>query len=154
VDFSFKLELVSDPELLCVVRGAVQQLAAIVGFTEEDCRAITLAVDEVLTNVIRHSYGNRHDQPIEILCRRLPLDSGIEFLVVDRGRSADPDKLKGRNLDDVRPGGLGMHLIAQIMDTVHYEPLPDRNQFRLIKYRKSPHPVGAESSPESSGRGG
>ena len=140
-----KIEIASHPQLLCVVRGTIQQLAAVVGFSEEDCRAITLAVDEALTNVIRHAYGDRHDQRIEILCSCLPKDAGIEFLVVDRGRSADPAELKGRNLEDVRPGGLGVHLIAQIMDAVHYEPSPECNRLRLIKYLKEPRPVGAEN---------
>jgi anti-sigma regulatory factor (Ser/Thr protein kinase) len=147
LDVCFKLELASHPQLLSVVRGAVQQLAAVVGFSEEDSRAITLAVDEALTNVIRHAYDNRHDQKIELHCARLPEDSGIEFLLVDHGRSADPAALKSRDLDDLRPGGLGMHLIAQIMDTVQYEPLPDRNQLRLVKYRKSPPAGAGECSP-------
>ena len=145
MDACLKIEIASHPQLLCVVRGTIQQLAAVVGFPEEDCRAITLAVDEALTNVIRHAYGDRHDQKIEIFCSCLPMDSGIEFLVVDRGRPADPARLRGRDLDDVRPGGLGIHLIAQIMDTVHYEPSPECNRLRLIKYLKKPRPVGAES---------
>ena len=144
MDACLKIEIASHPQLLCVVRGTVQQLAAVVGFPEEDCRAITLAVDEALTNVIRHAYGGRNDQKIQILCSCLPGDSGIEFVVVDHGTSADPAQLKGRDLDDVRPGGLGVHLIAQIMDTVHYEPSPESNRLRLVKYLKHPRPAGAE----------
>ena len=145
MDVCLKIEIASDPQLLCVVRGTVQQLAAVFGFPEEACRAITLAVDEALTNVIRHAYGDRHDQKIEIICSCLPKDSGLEFVIVDRGKSADPAQLKSRNLDDVRPGGLGVHLIPQIMDKVHYEPSPECNRLRMIKYLKDPRPVGAKS---------
>lgn len=144
MDACLKIEISSHPQLLCVVRGTIQQLAAVVGFPDEDCRAITLAVDEALTNVIRHAYGGRHDQKIEIHCSCLPLDAGIEFVVVDHGKSADPAQLKSRDLSDVRPGGLGVHLIAQIMDTVHYEPSPECNRLRLTKYLKNPRPVRAE----------
>jgi anti-sigma regulatory factor (Ser/Thr protein kinase) len=143
LDACFKLELESNPELLCVVRGAVQQLAAVTGFNDDDCRVIVLAVDEALTNVIRHAYANRHDQKIEIRCCLLDQDAGIEFVVTDYGAPGDPEKMKSRDLDDVRPGGLGLHLIAQIMDTVQYEALPatagrpGTNRLRLVKYRKT-----------------
>lgn len=144
--FSLKLELPSHPQVLSIVRSAVQQFAVVVGFNEEECRSIILAVDEALANIIRHAYDNRYDQTIELTCRRLgpdlgpnsgtPLNDvrdGLEFLFVDHGRSAAPEQMKGRDLDDVRPGGLGIHLISQIMDQVSYEPREDCNQLRLIK---------------------
>src|SRR4029077_16162871 len=45
-----KLELASDPAMLCVVRNALAQLAETLGFSEAECRAIVLAVDEAMTN--------------------------------------------------------------------------------------------------------
>jgi anti-sigma regulatory factor (Ser/Thr protein kinase) len=128
---SLKLEVPSDPQLLSVVRSAVQQIAAVMGFADRDCRLITLAVDEALANIIRHAYGNRHDRPVEVHCRCR--GSRLEFVLVDRGKSVKPEKLRGRELDDVRPGGLGVHLIAQIMDSVTYKPLRGRNELRLVK---------------------
>jgi anti-sigma regulatory factor (Ser/Thr protein kinase) len=128
---ALKLEVPSDPQLLSVVRSAVQQIAAVMGFADRDCRLITLAVDEAMANIIRHAYGNRHDRPVEVRCRCR--DSRIEFVLVDRGKSVKPEKLRGRDLDDVRPGGLGIHLIAQIMDSVTYKPLRGRNELRLVK---------------------
>ena len=146
--FSLKLELPSHPQVLCVVRSAVQQLAIVAGFPEEDSRSITLAVDEALTNIIRHAYENRHDQEIELTCRLLPADApgqdseGLEFVLMDHGRPVDPAELHGRPLGEVRPGGLGTHFIAQIMDQVHYEPLPGCNQLRLVKYLNKKNVTG------------
>lgn len=140
MSFSIRLALPSHPRILSVVRSTVQQLAAVTGFSEDECRGIVLAVDEALANVIRHAYQNRHDEEIEITCRRLrgeggPADApdGLEFVLVDRGSPADPAALKGRELEDVRPGGLGLHFIREIMDEVIYDALPDRNQWRLVK---------------------
>jgi anti-sigma regulatory factor (Ser/Thr protein kinase) len=146
--FSLKLELPSHPQVLSVVRSAVQEFATVVGFNGEECRSIILAVDEALTNIIRHAYDNRYDQTIELTCRRLGPDlgtnpgtldqvqDGLEFVFVDHGRPAAPEQMKGRDLDDVRPGGLGIHLMSQIMDQVSYEPRPECNQLRLIKLLK------------------
>ena len=51
-----RLELPSDPNLLCAVRGAVERLTESFGFSPADCRSVIRAVDEALTNIIRHSY--------------------------------------------------------------------------------------------------
>jgi anti-sigma regulatory factor (Ser/Thr protein kinase) len=134
VNFALKLEVPSDPELLSVVRSAVKQLAQVTGFTDEECRSITVAVDEAMTNIIRHAYENRHDQSIQLVCQRD--DHGLEFILTDSGRPVDPEKLHGRPLHEVRPGGLGMHIIRQVMDQVQYERLPGGNRLRLIKYLK------------------
>jgi anti-sigma regulatory factor (Ser/Thr protein kinase) len=129
---SLKLEVPSDPRILCVVRSAVERFASLAGFGEEDCRSITLALDETMTNIIRHAYGGRHDQAIELHCRGN--EERIEFVLLDHGQSVPPEKIRGRPLEDVRPGGLGTHIIAQIMDQVSYEPLPVGNQWKLVKH--------------------
>ena len=138
--FVLKLEVPSDPRVLSIVRSTVHQLACVAGFPEEQCRSITLAVDEALSNIIRHAYQNRRDQAIQLTCQCD--NDGLEFLLVDHGQSVDPGMLRGRPLDEVRPGGLGTHLIAQIMDRVQYEPLPDRNQLRLVKHLSKKSPAG------------
>lgn len=38
------------------------------GLPNEECREVTIAVDEALANIIRHEYRNRHDQEIEFEC--------------------------------------------------------------------------------------
>ncbi len=135
-----KLELPSDPALLCVVRGAVQQLATVVGLPEGQCRSVILAVDEALANIICHAYQGRRGQPIELSCRLLGPDAAgrhrnrLEFLLVDQGRGVNPEELKGRPLDELRPGGLGTHFIREIMDEVQYQRTGNRNQLRLVKY--------------------
>src|SRR5690242_9354359 len=59
-----KMELRSNPELLCVVRNALSELTTKLGFPEPDCRAVVLAVDEALTNIIRHAYSGDAERPI------------------------------------------------------------------------------------------
>lgn len=135
-----KLELTSDPNLLCAVRGAVERLNESFGFSAEDSRAIIRAVDEALTNIIRHAYSGSPDQPIGVYVRALRPDgsgaspTGIEILLCDHGPEVDPEKLCGRALDDVKPGGLGLHLIQQSMDVVEYERAEGTNRLRLVKY--------------------
>ena len=135
-----RLELTSNPEILAVVRSAVASLAASLGFPESDCRALTRAVDEALANVIRHAYGNRPGQPIELLCRRITERAGekrgpaLEMVLLDRGTSCTGKKFCGRPLDEIRPGGLGMHFIQNGADVVEYSRHLRKNRLRLVKF--------------------
>jgi len=135
-----KLELTSDPGLLGGVREEVERLAGSFGFSEPDCRAVTRAVDEALANIIRHSYGGKEDQPIEVLFRALEQQAnsdagaGLEILLCDRGPAINPKQMRPRALEDVRPGGLGLHFIRQGMDVVEYNRVNEGNRLRMVKY--------------------
>jgi serine/threonine-protein kinase RsbW len=139
-DLLLRLQLNSNPEILCVVRSAVSQLSEELGFSAEECRAVTRAVDEALTNVIRHAYNGKRGRPIELSCRRIhdPADGGpreaLEILLEDHGVAADPKKMRSRPLDDIRPGGLGIHFIQQSVDLMEYKRIASTNRLRLLKY--------------------
>jgi anti-sigma regulatory factor (Ser/Thr protein kinase) len=135
-----RLELPSNPEILPVVRSAVMCLTEELGFPAAECRALTRAVDEALANIICHAYGRRPGQPIELSCRRMQdraggrQRAGLEIVLVDRGAAADRKKMCGRSLDDVRPGGLGLHFIQDGVDVMQYTSKAHRNRLRLVKY--------------------
>jgi anti-sigma regulatory factor (Ser/Thr protein kinase) len=128
----FGIRMASNPRLLSVVRSAVSDLAAVSGFKDDQCRAIALAVDEALCNVIRHAYKNRCDQEIELSCQAH--SDCLEFTFFDRGEPADLSRVCAQPLDDVSLSGRGTHLIRQIMDEVRYERMADGNRLRLKKY--------------------
>ena len=134
-----KMELRSNPETLCVVRNTLGELTQSLGFPEAECRAVVLAVDEALTNIIRHAYQGRTEQPIEATFRRIQVARdglqrlALEIVLEDHGMSVDREKLCGRKLEEVRPGGLGLHFIRESMDTVEFRRKWGRNQLRMVK---------------------
>jgi anti-sigma regulatory factor (Ser/Thr protein kinase) len=132
VDACLKLVVSSDPRLLRVVRGAVEQFALALALSESESCEVTLAVHEAVTNIIRHAYGDRHGQRVELTC--CAQDNTLEFILADQGQPADPAQFCARPLGEAKPGGLGTHIIAQVMDVVDYQRLPQRNQLRLVKY--------------------
>ena len=141
-----KLELQSNPEMLCVVRHALGQLAETLGFSSAECRAVVLAVDEALTNIIKHAYGGEAGRPIRASFWRIEVPQNgkqkkaLEIILEDRGKKIDRAKLCGRSLEDVRPGGLGMHFINECMDVVEFRRKLGKNQLRLIKVLDGPNP--------------
>ncbi|HEV7969070.1 MAG TPA: ATP-binding protein [Candidatus Acidoferrales bacterium] len=141
--FLLKLELRSHPNLLCVIRGALEPLMDILGFSAEHNRAIIRAVDEAVSNIVRHSYHGRPNQPIEVYCNRLhrrtngETEQGVEILLFDCGAAVDTTKIEARPLDEIRPGGLGLHIIRGSVDTVEYKRAGRLNRLRLVKYARS-----------------
>ncbi|HET7107924.1 MAG TPA: ATP-binding protein [Candidatus Acidoferrum sp.] len=135
-----KLELHSNPEALCLVRATVERAAEVLHFQDTETRAIVRSVDEALANVLRHAYGGRPGLPIEMSCSRLGPGSqkaatgGIEILLADKGTPVKPSTFKGRPLDEIRPGGLGLHFIRQSMDEVEFSRKKGKNLLRMVKY--------------------
>jgi anti-sigma regulatory factor (Ser/Thr protein kinase) len=130
-----QITLPSDPRVLAVVRCAVSEFAAVRGFSDEQCRSITLAVGEALCNIIQHAYHNRSDQEIEL--RVEGQADWLEFTLADAGEPMDPSKWCARPLDAVGLGGRGTHMIRQIMDEVGYERSSAGNRLRLRKYLRT-----------------
>lgn len=120
----------SDPRLLKTIRGVVGEMAMLSGFAQDEVQFIMLAVDEACANVIRHAYAGRTNGEVRLCCRA----SGdrVEFRLVDHGLPP-PDRFEPRSLDEVRPGGLGLHLIRSIMDEVRFESVGDGNELYLAK---------------------
>jgi anti-sigma regulatory factor (Ser/Thr protein kinase) len=120
--FDIEMRIDSEPRYLCVVRAAVNAAVDRMGFDTPDCARIMLAVDEAITNVIRHGYKSRADQPIWIRMR--PTDhegnAGFTIVIEDVADQVDPSRIRGRDLEDLRPGGLGVHIIREVMDHVEF----------------------------------
>jgi anti-sigma regulatory factor (Ser/Thr protein kinase) len=113
-----RLAITSHPKYLPMVRSLVEHGAALAGFGEEERHRIVLAVTEGVTNVIRHGYQGRTDQRIDLLLRSPP---GLFHLeIADYGHYVDPSAMRSRPLDEIRPGGLGVHLMKATMDVVDY----------------------------------
>lgn len=120
-----RIEMHSDPLYLSGAREMISAVARRMGFDELTCSQIALAVDEALANVICHGYERRPDGTIWISLWPLvfgPPKPSLKIVIEDEAKQVDVNCIKGRDLDDVRPGGLGVHIIHEIMDEVRYEP--------------------------------
>src|ERR1700692_3056731 len=106
---TLKFVIPSDARYLAVVRGALGPLTLGMGCDEAESRAIVLAVDEALSNVIRHAYHSRTDGVIELECRETPEE--LQFTLTDTGETPDLTKICARQIACDQPGGLGTHII-------------------------------------------
>ena len=112
-------------------RDFIEAWSLTAGFPDLERGTIVLAADEAVTNVIRHTYQNAGDKPI-VLSAEI-VDQHLHLRLRDYGPPVDPEKLKGRDLADIKPGGLGLHLLKQVFTTVEHKHLPDGNEWHLAK---------------------
>jgi sigma-B regulation protein RsbU (phosphoserine phosphatase) len=118
---------------LSSVRKAVEECVLGRGAAQETACDVVRAVDEACQNIIRHAYGDEAGGDIV-----LEIDSHPGELIVslkDFAPRIDPSCVRPRDLDDVKPGGLGTHLIREIMDSAEFvEPPPGcGNLLRMMK---------------------
>ena len=115
------------------VREAVRREALAQGCAPDCAADVVIAVDEACQNIIRHAYAGCSDGEIVLEIER----AGDELVVSLRDFAApvDPSRVRPRDLDDVRPGGLGTHLIREVMDGAGFAPAPPGggNLFRMRK---------------------
>lgn len=102
------------------------------GCTEACARDVVIAVDEACQNIIRHAYLSGPGDIILYLRR-----DGDRVIVrlTDFAAPVDPAKVCPQPLDELRPGGLGTHLMRQVMDEIAFLPPPPGvgNLLQMIK---------------------
>ena len=81
---------------------------------------IKLAVDESVSNIIKHGYkGEDENNKIEIKLELIKKKLSIHLF--DNGTPVNQKNIQPRNLKDIKPGGLGSYFINEIMDEVKWE---------------------------------
>ena len=98
---------------------------------------ILLAVQEMVTNILRHAYGNDDSQPIELHMEASALDFKVDLR--DRGIEFDPLSFVPPSTQNVaapsinESGGYGIMIAKMVMDHVTYERKDDWNVLHMRK---------------------
>jgi len=100
-------------------------------WNDSESHANTLAIEEALTNKIRHAYRNRLDGRIRFQFRTEP--DALVFHLTDQGEPPDPARIHARR-DSLQPGGFGTHIMKDVMDKVVYRTTQEGNEVILTKY--------------------
>jgi anti-sigma regulatory factor (Ser/Thr protein kinase) len=126
-----RLEMDSSAKNCRRARDFIEAWALTAGFSDLERGRIVLAADEAITNIMRHTYQGAPDKPIVLTAEIV--DGQINFRLRDQGPAVDFATMKGRELDDIRPGGLGLHLLRSVFTTVEHTVLADGNEWHLAK---------------------
>ncbi len=127
-----RVSLPSDPAIWSHVRLMLKGLLEMQMIRQRDANLITLGVDEAFTNIVRHAYEGRRNGTVdlEVCCKA----KRLYITLRDYGKKVPIEEIQSRDLDDIRPGGLGVHIIKTVFDTVEYDSsAPDGTILRLEK---------------------
>ena len=115
------------------VRDAARECVERCGCSAQSAADIVLAIDEACQNIIRHAYDGQPDDVIELEIEHR--GDQLIFSLTDYAPAIDPTRIKPRDLDDVRPGGLGTHFIRRVMDDADYLKPPSGrgNLLRMVR---------------------
>ena len=83
---------------------------------------LVLAIAEAAQNIVKHAYKDieTNNDKMEIKIS-LGKNDELEIGFFDKGKPVDGAKVRHRNIDDVKPGGLGTFFIQEIMDAVEFK---------------------------------
>ena len=128
-----------------VMRNDIQQIPTLadwvdgLGVPDELNMPINLALEEAVSNVMLYAYPDQTDGKVFVEYVRSQNDDGEEmvFTISDNGIAFDPTQRPEVDItlsaEDRAIGGLGIHLVRQLMDTIYYERKENKNILTLIK---------------------
>jgi len=134
--YSFKLK--SDLAELDTLSRHVHNFGQSLGLSRKFLFEINLALDELFTNIISYGYQDDKDHFIEISIT--PQNHSLVLCIEDDGVPFNPIEVDDPdlpcNIESCKIGGLGIHLIKNLMDEVCYRRLKGKNRLTLKKELK------------------
>lgn len=111
-------------EFVDLIRLMLYGIASKMKFSFEEIEDMKVAVSEAVNNAVVHAYGGGDgeidvtfgmaDDELTIQVR----DRGISF---EPGEALEPASLKGKTMDEIQSGGLGLYLMQALMDRVEWK---------------------------------
>ena len=118
-----ELRIPAVADRMSLVRETLRSAACHCGFDSSATKDLVLAVCEACQNVMQHGYAGQ--EPGDIVLSVARSVDGVIIRIRDFASPVDPAQIKSRDLDDVRPGGLGIHFIENLMDSAVFLPGAD-----------------------------
>jgi serine/threonine-protein kinase RsbW len=82
---------------------------------------LVLAIAEAAQNIVKHAYKDSPDSKELMVVQISRENNELQIAFYDMGSPVDPKKVKHREIDSIRPGGLGTFFIQEIMDAVEFK---------------------------------
>lgn len=143
------LDIGATPDELGRIQSAVEQLAESEDWPPDLAFQITLVLEELEMNIIHHAYETDSSAAGKSAAAkkagsRIVLDSNSDRLsieVIDEGKPFNPLEEAGQpdldaSLKERKVGGLGLHLVRNLMDEISYRREKGKNRLTLVKFRK------------------
>ncbi len=129
-----EISIPSEPDKIHFVEAETEKLAKELGFDEDTCDNLSIAVTEVVANAITH--GNKKDKTKKVFIKYVFSDKVLKIHIRDEGRGFKPENianpLEPENI--YKESGRGIFIVNTLMDDVKY--LFDQNGSEIILIKK------------------
>ncbi len=132
-----KITLPNKFDYLEIAQLFVRETAKKIGFAGSSLNNIDIAIEEAVSNVMKHTYDPEENRTFDIICEKLR--NGIKIVIKEMGLPFDPSNVKKyqltENLEDASTTGLGLFLISKVMDEYSFHNLGiNGKETHMIKY--------------------
>ena len=103
------------------VRTFSREVFEKINLPQEQKDELVLAIAEAAQNIVKHAYKDVAETSDRMEIKISLKDSDLEIGFFDKGKAVIPENIQHRNLDDIKPGGLGTFFIKQIMDAAVFK---------------------------------
>lgn len=124
-----------------VMRNDIEQIPTLAEWIdslqlpESMVMSINLALEEIVSNVMLYAYPK--DKSGQVLINAEKREHSITFIVSDSGIAFDPTQHAPADItlsaEERQIGGLGIHLVRQIMDKIEYQRKGKKNILTMVK---------------------
>ncbi len=125
-------------EEIPILAQAIEKFAEVNNLADQSVFQVNLCLDELLTNTISYGFpeGGQHEIKVEIALQGGMLviateDDGLAFNPLERPA---PDTSQG--IEERAIGGLGIHLVRNMMDEIEYQRKEEHNVLVMKKQIK------------------
>lgn len=130
-----ELTLTNNTQEIAAARSALDRIGLSLSAPKKPLHQLQVAIEEIISNIIKYAWLDRASHTF--LVRFTTTTSTIRVEFIDDGRAYDPRNAPtpqppGPN-QRPRPGGVGIHLVRQLVDEIAYERLNDCNHLTLTK---------------------
>ena len=132
----YHLTMSNDIHQISLLAGFIDRIAEENDLDPSLAMSLNLAIEEAATNAIMYAYPKGTEGNIEL--GAVAEEGGrLVFTLADKGKPFDPTKIPEADISapvEDRPiGGLGIHLVRNIMDSISYKRLEGKNVLTMIK---------------------
>ena len=129
------ITLTNDVQEVPKLSAFVDEVCEEMGFEATDTMQMNLAIEEAVVNVMNYAYLPGTQGDIDIVAQAD--DLCLKFTISDSGTPFDPTARPEADTTlsaEERPiGGLGIYLVRQLMDSINYERIDNKNVLTLRK---------------------
>jgi len=130
------LEFTNDLDELENLSRNIEYFCKVNGLSGRNTFELNLVIDEVFTNIVSYGFNDKKEHRIKIDIHII--NGELTVRVEDDGAPFDPTASPKTDLncpiEDRKIGGIGLHIINQIMSSVIYKRVKDKNILVLKKF--------------------